>query len=606
MQDLLFIDFETFFDTKQDYDLRSISMSEYIRDVRFKSFGAALAFNKEKAVWLNHEQLIEEFKTINWDNVSVVSHNAKFDHAILVWRYGIHPHAFYDTLSMVRAVLGTKIRKFSLASVAQFYGFEPKGNLQTNGLRELTVHQEKELGEYCEHDTDLCRDIFYKLCEEFPKSQFWHMDWTIKAFVYPRLVLDVPLLQQTAIRERNRRNNIFKEIGIEKKIFSSNDKFAELLTKEGYEVPTKTSPATGKSIPAFALGDEAFHEMVNSEDERMATLCEARIAAKSNLLETRSEKLARVGTYGKFPVDVQFSGATQTHRYSGGSGGGGNFQNFTKGSALRRSVTVNADESLIVADLSNIEFRIVSYLANDPILIGMIENKIDIYCDFASKIYKRTITKKDKKERQFGKTAILGLGYGMGWEKFQKQVKKDCGFEIDEKFAKATVYFYRSYYKAIPALWEKLDIVLSRMVAGKRGDIFDSPSLFYDKTEIILPSGLKLRYPNLHILSDEYVYHAFRKKEEAMTVKIYGGKLLENISQALAGEILKENVSRIVNKGINVSASIHDEVLCVVPKDKVVETMPVVYTCMTEALQYWPKLRLEAEVNSGSTWLEAK
>jgi DNA polymerase len=169
-------------------------------------------------------------------------------------------------------------------------------------------------------------------------------------FVNPKLVLNVPLLEKTAKEEGERRANIFKEIGIDKAEFASNVKFPKLLLSKGYEVPTKKSLRTGKDIPALALGDPEFLEMVETENEELKSLCEARIAAKSTLLETRSTKLSAIGKTGLWPFDVEFSGADQTHRFSGGGGAGGNPQNFTRGSALRAAVEVPEGYSLVVGD----------------------------------------------------------------------------------------------------------------------------------------------------------------------------------------------------------------------------------------------------------------
>ena len=120
------------------------------------------------------------------------------------------------------------------------------------------------------------------------------------------------------------------------------------------------------------------------------TLCvRPALRLSPTLLETRSAKLAAIGATGRFPVDVEFSGADQTHRYSGGNGSGGNFQNFTRGSALRDAVEAPKGHSLVVGDFSNVELRVVAYLTKDPGLIQAIEQGTDLYCDFASVFYGR-------------------------------------------------------------------------------------------------------------------------------------------------------------------------------------------------------------------------
>ena len=221
-------------------------------------------------------------------------------------------------------------------------------------------------------------------------------------------------------------------------------------------------------------------------NEELKELCEARIAAKSTLLETRSRKLANIGITGKWPFDIEFSGADQTHRFSGGSGAGGNPQNFTRASALRNAVKAPEGCSLIVGDFSNIELRLVAYLSKDPGLIQAIENGIDIYCQFASAFYGRTIYKENKKERQFGKTAILGLGYGMGPAKFQKTVKVQTGLNITEEEAEKAVNLYRNLYARVPATWEKLGNIIPRLTVDHWG-LLDGIPIMTGKEHLLLP-----------------------------------------------------------------------------------------------------------------------
>lgn len=80
-------------------------------------------------------------------------------------------------------------------------------------------------------------------------------------------------------------------------------------------------------------------------------------------------------------------------------------------------------QKLYIADLSNIEARMLAWLAKEHELVNAFATGRDVYCEFATQIYGRTITKADPLERYVGKTAILGLGYGMGADKFQATLK---------------------------------------------------------------------------------------------------------------------------------------------------------------------------------------
>ena len=445
-QRLLFIDFESAFSSK-DYTLRKMSMIEYIRSPKFKAFGLAAGELDGPIYWVPAARIpffLSAIAVWGWPNVILVGHNVKFDATILREVYECVPGEFRCTKAMSKAVFAKSIKGHSLGDLAEHFGLEAKGQMKTDGLRELTAEQEAELATYCVHDVELCRSIYNKLAPQFPESQYEAMHRTVSMFVSPKLELNVPLLVKTAEEERERRATIFEEIGIDKKEFASNAKFPKLLLAEGYEVPTKVSPRTGKTIAALALGDPEFLEMAENGNERLKMLCEARIAAKSTLLETRSAKLAAIGKTGRWPFDVEYSGADQTHRFSGGSGAGGNPQNFTRDSALRDAVEAPQGYSLVVGDFSNIELRIVAYLSKDPGLIQAIEQGVDLYCDFASVFYGRKITKADAKERRFGKCAILGLGYGMGATKFAKTVRLQTGETLTEEQARKAVDLWRS------------------------------------------------------------------------------------------------------------------------------------------------------------------
>lgn len=602
---MIYLDFETYY--AADYGLKQISVLEYIKDPRFKIHGVGMADDTSDVIWLTQREL--ENYGIDWSKEIVVAHNVRFDGAILEWICDLKPKAYICTQAMALGVLGNTVKSHSLKSLAEHYGFPPKGEMKTLGKETLTAAEEQELADYCTRDVEICRELYKKLAEKFPKSQYEPMDWAVKCFVRPQLKLDKEVLQHVHAKEKERRETIFTNLGIDKSVFSSNKKFPELLVSRGYEIPTKKSSSTGKDIPALAVSDEGFLEMANSRNQELEELCEARIAAKSTILETRSEKFLRLADLGLWPFDIQFSGAKQTHRFSGSNGAGGNPQNLPKKSELRSAIGVPEGSSLIVGDFAAIELRIVSWLARESKLTEPITEGRDIYAEFASKVYKRPITKADVKERQFGKCAILGLGYGMGAAKFARTVKLQTGEAIDQKKAYEIVDLYRQTYSRIPALWALLESYISILA---RGGYFQPPSipfLKFDRGEIVLPSGLTLKYPNLHKepgeKRDEWVYEIWDKGHLSKR-KLYGGKLLENISQALAGEITKQAVRLCQQIGINTVGTVHDELLAVILRELAEEKARQMQKAMETSPIWWPQLRLRAEVGYGQNWKEAK
>ncbi len=603
----VFLDFETFYSSADKYTLDTkkggLDICRYVRDGRFFPFGAAIAVGDGPVEWLMPDECSVAFERMPWADTTVVGHNVKFDGFILQDHYGEVAGQYHCTKAMSKAVLGKSIVGHSLRDLAEHFGLEAKGHLKTDGLRTLTPDQYKELAEYCIHDVELCREIYRKLAVDFPQSQYEPMHRTIDMFVNPKMVLNVPLLEKTAKEESERREKIFEKIGIPKAEFASNVKFPRLLVSRGYEVPVKVSPRTGKPIPALALGDPEFLELTETENEELRNLCEARIAAKSTLLETRSKKLSIIGATGRWPFDVEFSGADQTHRFSGGAGAGGNPQNFTRGSALREAVEAPEGYSLVVGDFANIELRIVAYLSKDPGLVQAIEQGVDLYCDFASVFYGRKITKADERERRFGKCAILGLGYGMGAAKFARTVRIQTGETITEEQAEKAVDLYRTRYAGVPKLWKKLDGVLDVLGGATRPaqEPWDLPVTFV-KEAIILPDGLRIRYPNLRQVKDgrytEWIYDVYNKRNLEQR-KIYGAKTVENITQALAGCLCKEAMLKM---GDNVTGLVHDEVHVVCKRGLEQVTAQKLKRAMSTSPSWMPEMKLDAEVGWGKNW----
>lgn len=622
MKHILFIDFESFYDSKAKYHLRHTSIVQYVRDARFKAFGAGMALGNSRPMWIPAHELAANFHHAafgfgGWQNVAVVGHNIKFDGFILKEIYGVVPGQYIDTKGMSKGVLGKTIKGHSLANLAEHFQLPSKGIMKTDGLGgvdNLTAEQERELAEYCIHDVELCRDIYNRLSKEFPENQYDVLHRTVDMFINPKMVLNVALLEETSKVEAARRTKIFEEIGIEKSIFASNAKFPKLLETKGFDVPMKYSPkkkdelGNPLKIPALALGDPEFLEMLESDNEELRLLCEARVAAKSTLLETRSAKMAAIGRTGRWPFDIEFSGADQTHRFSGGKEAGGNPQNFTRGSALRTAVEAPDGYELVVGDFANIELRIVAYLSRDPGLVNAIEQGVDLYCDIASVFYGRRITKADKKERQFGKIMILGLGYGMGWKKFKRTVRLQTGQTITDEEAKKAVELYRTRYAGVPALWAALDNIIQTMAQPGCNRRFTNIPVAFGFECIILPSGLKIRFPNLRQVPSkdfkgqmEWVYDVYNKGRLEVR-KLYGGKVLENISQAIAGEFCKESMMKMDD----VTGLVHDEIHVRTKKGLGFVMAQKLKRVMSVPPKWMPNIKLDAEVHVGANWGAAK
>jgi DNA polymerase len=174
--------------------------------------------------------------------------------------------------------------------------------------------------------------------------------------------------------------------------------------------------------------------------------------------------------------------------------------------ACRGALVAREGKELYAADFNAIEARKLAWLSGCSDMLAMFVPGKDIYCDMATAIYGRTIIKADKSERNLGKKAILGLGYAMGWEKFQATVYMDEGIWLDDEFCQMVVKIYRKdKYPEVPALWSaSAKAAIAAVTEGGEhycgGDEFGIGSVSYFMSEdgnflhCRLPSGRLLAY----------------------------------------------------------------------------------------------------------------
>jgi DNA polymerase I-like protein with 3'-5' exonuclease and polymerase domains len=422
---ILVIDFETRWDRK-DYTLSKMTTEQYIRDERFKAFGMCMKFlnDEEPAEWVPHDRIPDVLKTYNWNNTAVLAHNAQFDVAILSWVYGVKPCFVFDSLSMARALRGIEVGN-SLAKLADEYGLPPKGNAvhSTDGLLELTPEIEKELADYCAHDTYLCEEVFKRLVQGYPAKELRLIDMTLKMFINPVLELDKEMLNAAITEEKTRRTNLLTKLGIEETALASNQQFADVLLSMGVTPPTKVSKTTGREALALAKNDALFQALLNSDNEDVALLCEARLAVKSTLERTRAQRFLDISSRGRLPVPLNYYGA-HTGRWSASKGSGLNLQNLKRGSFLRKAIMAPEGYMLVVCDLAQIEPRVLAWLAGYDVMLDIFRAGGDPYAAFGAQMFGIPGLSKDSHPdlRQSAKSALLGAGYGLGWAAFAAQL----------------------------------------------------------------------------------------------------------------------------------------------------------------------------------------
>jgi DNA polymerase len=645
---ILVVDFETRWDSKE-YTLSKMTTEEYIRDPRFKAFGLGVKFHGEEgSLWIPHDKIPKFLKRIDWSQTALLAHNAQFDVAILSWVYGIKPAFIYDSLSMGRALRGVEVGN-SLAKLADEYRLPAKGKAvhNTNGLVELTPEIEKELADYCLHDVFLCEEIFNRLAVDYPESELALIDMTLRMFTEPVLGLDKEMLSEAIKDEKDKREGLLAKLEIEEAALASNEQFAQVLLAIGVEPPRKISKTTGKEAYAFAKSDALFQALLNGDNEEVSLLCEARLKVKSTLERTRAQRFLDIAGRGTLPVPLNYYGA-HTGRWSASKGSSLNLQNLKRGSFLRKSICAPDGYKLVVADLSQIEPRVLAYLADYKELLHIFASGQDAYAAFGAQMFGIPNLSKDTHPdlRQSAKSALLGCGYGMGWASFAAQLL--TGFlgapptRYDKKFArvlgvsaedvndfityeknlelmaaiprtctdsellvhcvcaKKIIDKYRDAAQDVQALWTLCNELIGRSLFN--GKQYKYKCLTFDKGRIMLPSGLSLRYPQLHqhVLNNkaQWVYGEHGKK-------LYGGKLVENIVQAVARCVMTDGMLRIQER-YRCVLTVHDEAVVLVPEHEAEEAEPWVLQQMTADPWYMPGIPLDAETGSAVRYGDAK
>ena len=601
---IITVDFETYYSA--DLGFSKQTTEEYVRDPRFEVVGVAVQVNDGEPEWFtgNMVETAEFLGKYKWANSLALAHNAMFDGFILTEHFQIKPKGWLDTLSMGRALHGTNVGG-SLAVLAAHYGIGEKGTEvnDAKGLRrtDFPTLQLAQYGEYCKNDVRLTWDLFGCMSQDFPAVELRLIDLTIRMFTDPVLQLDEGMLNVHLHKERQRKKELLENF--DKATLMSNPKFADLLTVHGVTPPMKKSPATGKETYAFAKTDEAFKALLEHENPSVQALVAARLGTRSTIEESRTERFIGIARRGAMPVPLRYY-AAHTGRWGGDDKL--NLQNLPRGSTLKKAILAPAGYMMIDSDSSQIEARTLAWLAGQDDLVEAFDRGEDVYKIMASAIYGRPVADITKDERFVGKTTILGAGYGMGAAKFQAQLK-NFGVEVAIEEAQRIISTYRATYPKITALWKAAGTALEAILRDQltmlgRDDLLKIEG----KGGIRLPNGLYLRYPNLRQKADEEtgkietVYDT-KKGRAIIPNRIYGGKVVENVCQALARIIIGEQMLLIAKK-YQVVMTVHDAVACIVRTEEVATAVEYVEMCMRIRPKWGMDLPLNCEATYGESY----
>lgn len=244
-------------------------------------------------------------------------------------------------------------------------------------------------------------------------------------------------------------------------------------------------------------------------------------------------------------------------------------------SLIRAMIVPREGYRFFVYDYASIEPRVLAWVSGQQDLLQAYIKNEDAYKLLAAKIYRKSVAEISKEERQFGKMAVLGAGYQMGYKRFAESCTA-MGLDVTEEEAQNIIETYRNNFSDIQQFWWD-----SGQAAWDAFETPDNPQLFgykdrlswyrKDGTDILelnIPSGRTLYYPDAHIQpnggfgGNDSLNYRTSINNKWLSKSLWGGLITENVVQALARDLMVDAMMRLESNGYPIVFSVHDEIVC--------------------------------------------
>jgi len=579
------LDYETYYDKR--CSIRTLGPLGYFSHPEFDAYLLTVK-GTDGTEFVGHP------KEFNWDLLignTALSHNAAFDETLYLygatqsWWPRIDPAAWHCTADLAAYV---RIPRSLKGATSTAFGLEidksTRDNMSGKKWESMTDEFRAEVSAYAIKDSELC----LRLWEEF--SDRWPEEERIISTLNRRICqggipIDTGLLkkQLEIINEKlfEAESNI---PWLGSKPLLSRAAFDEECQKAGLEPPASLAKTNPESKKWMDYNGQKHDWIAATQNWR-----------RINALKKKVESFD-VATMpdGRYYGGFMYFGA-HTGRFSG-SGGNLNLQNLPRdemfGINLRHLISTAPDKRLVVADLSQIEVRTLCWLAGDWAMLDEIEKCNDIYEAFAIRFGRwkteQGELKQDPKLRHKVKAMVLGCGYGAGKKRFAEMSG------MDQKDADDAVDLYRSTMESVTKLWRKYNIDISGAYNLTQQRI---PTPF----TVDLPSGRILDYGLIKTDKMEegegrlqYMAH-FPKGAKMVPIKLWGGFVAENASQALARDIFSDMLVRVARAGHKIIMHVHDEIVVEANKDEADQALSDLLKIMSTPPQWIPDIPLDAE-----------
>ena len=606
------IDLETFF--SQSYTLTKMTTEAYVRDKQFEPHGAALRTPDGNVYWITPLKLKTFFEQVDWSELAILCHHAQFDGLIMSHYYRVRPKIWLDTLSMARMVHGNHISN-SLASLAKHYRL-PAKSVPYTAFRgkhwdELPGVVQQQLAGGGMHDVHLTYELFTRMLPYVPDEELVLIDMTIRMFTEPVLRGDIKLLDQIEREEIAAKKRLLADVGItDLRELRSDERFATIL-KGLNIIPATKYNDKGDEIYAFAKTDKFMQEeILENGDDHIRALGEARVGTRSTIEQSRAARFKDMATRGALPVYLAYHGA-HTSRWSGGDKL--NWQNLRRGSDIRRAIRAPAGQRIIKVDKSQQECRYLTYLAGQWDKVEEFKRREDPYIKIASEAYQEHVYKAKKgdpryeemlKKRGSGKLLTLSCGYGAGAATIQATARPGTyGPPVLITLEQALGWrnLYRKLHPQVVNYWYEGDIALTAL---SHGDTYNWGIFRVHDHVLELPNGCVLQYPELAWVDaqDEKSFGSFQYKSRYGLKRIWGGKLVENVIQAVSRVDIGQCMLRLQGMGYRIVLMEHDALAIVVKEASAERDLEIILGEMRRAPDWLPDIPLDAEGSIGETY----
>ena len=612
METLMFIDFETY----SSVNLRDCGAYPYMASPDFSPLIMTYRYGVD-----GQTKIAQGEAEIKWalrglnerEHVTFVAHNANFERLVLsrIFDYApgtfIPPERFIDTMAMGRS-LGFP---GSLADLSRALHVEEKDSAGTALIQMFCVPSKKtgraatpeerpeEWAAFCRYavqDVDTMVEVYQALITRyggFPKGEreVWNADQRIndrgilvdaelavRCMDIAAVVKDLHLHRMGVISGLANPNSTAQVVAW------VNRRLVEAGVMDGQnDIPVFKD--TGAPLKSVDKASVAYLLSRTDLPRDVRTFLEERAASNAASVAKFKAMTNRLGVGNRVRGTIQYFGA-HTGRWAGRGVQLQNLPSVTAGDdektqafvdrvmnepaenfsiselkpLIRGALTAPAGQTLTVCDYSAIEARVLAWLAGEEWVLEAFRAGRDIYIETAARMF-HVPYEEAKPLRKKGKVAVLALGYGGGINALKAMGAEGTDAELEE--IKQT---YRAANPRIAKFWADMDQAMRRR-SGRVGEYITVHPKANGLVTIKLPSGRELFYHKLHFRTvskfDKEVeaLHFLDPKSHRAVIPTYGGRLTENVTQAVARDVLAHALVNLDRENVPVVAHVHDEVI---------------------------------------------